>query len=174
MRHFIFISFPIFFVLFFTGCDNLPKDFPKLYPVTLIITQEGTPLADADILLYSVDNPQARWLISGKTDQNGQVELGTFATTQIRKKGVPEGPFKVTVYKSIADKTPELSDMPSDAEMKAWRNKMIQLKPMWHHFIEKQYTEPNSTPLQITIETKSNKFSLDVGKKVDWTTPIMF
>jgi hypothetical protein len=69
---------------------------------------------------------------------------------------------------------PELSGMYSDAEMKAWKNKMTQLKPMWHHFVEKQYTEPNSTPLQINVEAKSNKFSLDAGKKVDWTTPMMF
>ena len=155
-KRFFLICFVLTFALI-AGCSEpLPDGFPKLYPATLTVTQEGEPVAEANVFLYSMDDPSFRWIVTGVTDSKGNASLGTLATTQIHKKGVPTGKFKVTVNKSKSDEVPELSPMAEQAEINAWTAKMRQLKPQVHYYVEQQYTSVNSTPLEVVIEKKTN------------------
>jgi len=132
-----------------------------------------TALSDANVFLYSVDNSSARWIINGQTDSNGNAQLFTLATAQIRKSGAPEGQFKVTVTKDLADELPmePIPAAPAE-EHSTFREKMRQLKPHIHYFVEETHTNPNTTPLEVTIEKNKNTFSLDAGKKTKRSIPM--
>jgi len=159
----------------FAGCtQKLPDGFPKLYPTTLTVTQEGTPLAEASVILYSADDPSFRWVVTGVTDSKGNAPLGTFATTQIRKNGAPAGKFKVTVTKTKSDEVPVLSPVAEQDEIDAWRAQMRQLKPQNHKFVEQQYSDINATPLEVVIEKKTNAVSVDAGKKIELSEPMLY
>ena len=157
------------------GCsETLPDGFPKLHPTTLTVIQEGTPLAEANVFLYSIDDPSSRWIVTGVTDSKGIAQLETIATAQIRKKGAPAGKFKVTVNRSKADEVPVVSPMAEQDEINAWRAEMRQLKPQVHCYVEQQYTDINATPLEVVLEKKTNAVSVDAGKITEWSVPMQF
>jgi hypothetical protein len=160
-------------VLLVTGCGpTLPKGFPKLYPTILTVTQEGQPLADADVLLYSATDSSLRWVVSGRTDASGQAQLKTVATAQISVSGAPLGKFKVTVIKNRADEIPVLSPVASSEEMAAHRAKMVKLKPKIYWYVEEQYIDVGKTPIEIEIQAKKNVIAVDAGKKLERAVPI--
>jgi len=160
-------------VLLPTGCGPaLPKGFPKLYPATLTVTQEGQPLADAEVLLYSATDSSFRWVVRGKTDQSGQAHLTTVATAQVIVRGAPQGKFKVTVIKNRADEIPVLSPVASQAEAAAYRAEMVKLRPKIYWYVEEQYIDVGKTPIEIEIEAKKNVIAVDAGKKIERAVPV--
>ena len=78
------------------GCGGKPKPdgMPDLYKTTIVVTQNGAPLADAALSLQS-DDPSLKWAVGGKTDANGRAEL----TTHGDFKGAPAGTYRVGVVK---------------------------------------------------------------------------
>ncbi|MCL2743882.1 MAG: hypothetical protein FWE67_08525 [Planctomycetaceae bacterium] len=162
------------FLMPLIGCEKLPNGFPSLYSAAITVTQEGTPLTDADVMLYSIDDPTMRWIIVGRTDANGKAVMTTFAGTTIRKNGVPAGKFKVTVNKVKTDEYPVLSPFAADAEIAAYRKEMEKLKPLTHYYVDKQNTNIDTTPLEVTVEKKTNSLTVDAGKKTEWTVPVQY
>ncbi|MDR1385171.1 MAG: Ig-like domain-containing protein [Planctomycetaceae bacterium] len=65
-------------LFFVAGCGDSakPKDLPKLYPVTITVTSEGTPLENAVVELVS-DPPLKFQAITG-TDANGKAVMKTY------------------------------------------------------------------------------------------------
>lgn len=84
--------------LWLLGCNSakLPQGMPDLVPAKLTITQEGKPLADAEVALCG-----STWNIFGTSDAKGVVVLRTY---QYEIKGAPHGEYIVTVSK--AEHTP--------------------------------------------------------------------
>ena len=78
------------------GCssENRPPGMPKLYPASILITQEGQPLEGASVILVCVDE-SIRWLVSGQTNRDGVARLVTHG----QFSGAPAGKFKVCVTK---------------------------------------------------------------------------
>ena len=145
------------------GCtrQSVPDGLPKLVPVTLTITQEGTPLAGA---IVSVVDPGGgiQFMVGGTTDVNGSVVLHTHGLY----KGAPLGKFKVRVVKTEADQPP--ADLPpppplGTKEFEAYRKQLDKLKT--YMLVEKRYTQLNTTPLELEI-TGPLTTTLDVGKAV--------
>jgi hypothetical protein len=160
-------------VLLAAGCGpTLPKGFPKLYPATLTVTQEGQPLADAEVLLYNATDSSFRWIVRGRTDQSGQVSLKTVATAQVVRSGAPQGTFKVTVIKNRADAIPDLSPVASPDEIAAYKAEMAKLKPKIYWYVEEQYIDVGKTPIEIEIKAKKNVITVDAGKKIERAVPI--
>jgi len=145
-----FLSAFFCFVLLIAGCSGgraKPKDLPPLYPCTLTFTQEGVPLADASIILHS----DSKWSVGGKTDEKGEVRLATNGFYE----GVPEGTYKITVWKMVVEHHAETSEVIRQTDV-----------------VERKFSSEATTPLEITIGKGNNNQTFDVGKAVSVNIPI--
>lgn len=141
-----------------SGCysRSLPKDLPKLYPCSLTFTYEnGEPIEEALITLYSVDS-SFKWIAGGRTDCSGKVKLATNG----QYPGIPEGTFRIVLAKTESVRNGKKMDpdetLPADESPG-----VIQV----FTFIEKQYAQRQSTPLELTVVPKSkNDRSFSCGK----------
>ena len=160
------------FSVFALGCERLPEGFPKLYPTTITITQEGEPLDEADVHLYRPDDPDFRWIIAGRTDSSGTARLYTLVPPELRKNGAPEGKFKVTVSKTTFDAVPSAPNPVDPPEVhRAYIEQIRTIDPHTHYFVEEEYSNLHTTQLEITVERKRNSFTLDVGNKIHRKVP---
>lgn len=158
-------------VFAFPGCSGegpRPAGMPKLYPCTITITQEGTPLDAALISLIADDPELSKWASGGSTDNNGKCDLylrGKF-------RGVPAGKFKVTVSKLETEES-KLGNAPpegaSSDEVDRWWNQREREKLKAFQRVAEKYTLPQTTDLEIEVLTKPNSFTLDVGASVNIT-----
>ncbi len=149
------------------GCsDPRPEGMPDLYPATITVTQDGSPLAGAAVTLFPQDAALTRWPTGGTTDNSGVVTLHTYSTYP----GAPAGTFKVTVSKTNtegdpvpthpgANATPEqLRDY--DRAMKTGKFEVFQVVAAEHRM-------PNTTKLSVEVTPNGpNDFTLDVGPAV--------
>ncbi|MDR3198622.1 MAG: hypothetical protein LBU34_12210 [Planctomycetaceae bacterium] len=145
-----FIS--IFCCLCFTiaGCSDKdsakPEGFPTLYPVTLLLTQEGKPLTETTVTLIS-ENQSLKWGTSGFSDAEGKIELKTGGFV-----GVPVGKFKAVVTKTISEG--DLNSRDEIGEVKIYT------------LVEKIYTDQMTSPLILDVTPETKKLTLDAGKAV--------
>ena len=129
------------------GCYSKPrpKDLPKLYPCTLTFTYaDGSPVDDALISLYS-DDPSYKWMAGGRTDSSGKVGLATNG----QYPGVPEGRFHVVIAKTESVRNGKKME-PDETLTEDEPVGVIQV----YTYIEKQFAERKSTPLEVTIVPK--------------------
>lgn len=162
---------------FFLGCLGLlvltagcgeprPEGLPELYPVTLTITQDGAPLADASVTLFPQDSALARWPSGGQTDASGNVQITTFA----KYPGAPAGTFKVTVTKLVTEGDP----LPTHPGRNATREQIVEYDRAMKtgsfqafHVVSAEHRTPNTTPLSIDVSSSGpNTITLDVGAAV--------
>ena len=150
----------------FFGCakQSVPDGLPKLVPVTLTITQEGTPLADAIVSLVDPSG-SIQFTVGGTTDTKGSVVLHTHG----KYKGAPLGKFKIRVVKTETDQLPpHLQTAPNmrSPEFEAYSREIEKLPPQkTYTLIEKRYTNLDTTPLEVEI-TGTLTTTFDVGKAV--------
>ena len=163
---FLVVSIPVLFI----GCgrQQLPADMPRLYPVSVVMTQEGNPLIDALVSFAPLDTASP-WSAVGKTDANGIVSPYTHG----QYEGLATGKYKVCVVKSerVEKSSDALPPMPTDPSGKElWRQKVQQMKATGEVFmlVNKKYSSPTTTDLEVevTSERKSNRFTFDVGEAV--------
>jgi len=142
---FFFLSAFLFGVLLTAGCGGggrpIPADMPPLFPSILTFTQEGEPLAEANILLHS----DSKWSVGGMTNEKGEMKLVTNGYWD----GAPEGTYKITVRKIVVVLNEETGDIIRQTDV-----------------IENQFKRENTTPLGITIGKGDNNQTFDVGKAV--------
>lgn len=145
----------IFVATIFLGCSrsNLPKDIPKLYSVTIMLTQENIPLANASVFLYPTNG--TKWNAGGTTGANGKVELWTHG----KYYGVSEGRYKIIVNKY------EVGPEKPNAE-RIFNKTGNYPMPDSFSFIDIKYTNLNETPLEITVAKNKRIFSFDLGPAV--------
>ena len=143
-----------------TGCsENLPADMPKLYPASVIVTQEGKPLAGAMVQLIPDDPANSSWGPGGTTDASGVVVLQTNG----KYKGAPLGKYKVTVSKRVKDPhpNPELAGGPEFRRYLA-----IDRNLKTYSYVEPQYGSIAETPLSIEVTAKGKTYTVDAGKEI--------
>lgn len=148
------------FAVFWIGCSqSRPDGLPDLVPVTLSFTQDGVPLSGATVSLVDL-NGTVEFTVGGTTDESGTVEIYTHGLYQ----GAPLGKFKIRVAKTESDPRPP---MPPERgpEYDRYIAEMQKNPPKTYTLVEKQYTRPTTTPLEIEI-TEPTKLTLDVGKAV--------
>ena len=163
MNH--FINFPtvccasFVFVLVFSGCssEKRPPGFPKLYPVSLKVIQEGKPLSEAAVSLRKADNSMT-WSIGGRTDERGIAVLRTHG----KFNGAPEGMFKVTVEKVINEGEAEMIQALDREDQVA--AKRIQVNSF--SFVKDEYNSMEKTPIEIEITRKSKVIEVNAGPAV--------
>ena len=153
----LFFSFVIA-LSFVSGCGDTessrrPADLPKLYPVTITITQEGTPLEGADVGL-TAKTPTKYGSSTGETDASGIAKPRTYGFA-----GVPAGQYVVTVSKNGLEGAQEkFTEEEGIPYMAGGKN---------YSYVDEQYWRDRSnTPLSIEVTDKGVTETFDVGAPV--------
>jgi len=162
------LSFVIVFLVLFAGVvvtngcskQRRPDGMPPIYPCTIVITQEGKPLADASVRLYS---NEVMFYVSGTTDASGSAVIRTHGEFP----GAPEATYKVVVSK-------EEKEYIESAAVTAAREKAKEKGEMFeepslpfnlYSYVEDQFTKSDTTPLEMTVtKGKNNHQSFEAGK----------
>ena len=152
-----------------TGCGRGPQKpdgLPTLYPVTLQLEQDGKPLAGADVILRS--DEIGTWSCGGVSDANGIVTVRTHG----QFPGAPLGRHKVIVSKLKSNAALDTSQAKSLAEIKELEAKAVQEQARTNfgattYLVERKFSNPATTPLEIEVVTGKNTFKLDVGPAVE-------
>ncbi|GHT32463.1 hypothetical protein FACS1894214_4330 [Planctomycetales bacterium] len=150
------------FILFLSGCGGAerPANLPKLYPTSITLTQEGKPLVNAMVMLYSAD-ADFKWSVAGITNASGTAEIKTHG----KFSGSPLGEYKVAVSKTENPNQGESFDDTEEGQKKRAAAKR-QSVAVIYNLVEKQYMERDTTPLLIKIEKGKNRQTFDAGKAV--------
>ena len=145
-----------------TGCgERLPDGMPRLYPASITVTQEGTPLAEAVVQLVSEDPANASWGAGGTTNESGIAVLRTNG----KYNGAPLGTYKVTVSKMEQDPHPN-PELKGGGEDEVRRYLAVARTLRTYRLIEPQYSSLNDTPLRVEIIPNERTYAIDAGKKI--------
>jgi hypothetical protein len=153
MRTFLFLvlSTPL---LFQAGCgggdSGRPADLPKLYPVSITITQGDQPLEGATVTLVST--PPAVYGTSGTTNASGTAVLRTYSYD-----GAPAGDYAVLVKKVGAENQRDVTITEGVPVMAGGQS---------YNYVDARFSTKDGTTLNITVTEKGAKESFDVGAPV--------
>ena len=103
MKHVILLFVWCCFLCCLFGCGKkYPANFPKVYPMTITVTDGTTPLPDARIMFYRVSEESGAggYAPFGCTDANGVAKVTT-SQGAFSKTGIPAGEYVVTVDEVI-------------------------------------------------------------------------
>ena len=160
------ITFFTFALLVLTplGCgQKLPPGMPTLYKTTLVVTQDGAPLADASVVVVNEDFTSSPWSSGGVTDAAGQVVL----KTEGQYTGVPAGKYIVTVTKIVGPPGLELpKNVNTDEEIRERDKIQKQIENNSFHIVDEKFMTAKSTPLKIEVPKKSSEITIDVSPAV--------
>jgi len=148
------------------GCSgpSKPADMPPLYPCILRFTQDGEPLVDAAVVLVDVNiETGAKWGPMGRTDESGTAVIYTNA----KYKGAPAGKYKIVLSKTETELNQLAQPAPDDPNYEKWAVQAARAVRHTYALIEKVYTSPHTTTLEIEIQSKKKtEATFAVGKKV--------
>ena len=86
-------------LIFLAGCkESLPKDFPKVYPFTVTVTDGDTPLSDVRVSFLALGG--AGFAVGGSTNASGITKPIT-AQGAFSREGIPVGEYVVTLQDII-------------------------------------------------------------------------
>jgi len=140
----------VLLVVFGCSKQELPKGMPKLVPVTIELTQEKKPIADAEIT-FIPEESITNWFAGGMSDKTGRVVPKTHG----KYPGLAPGKFKVIVVKSEIDSNETVKDPEG------------KFRPIIYRLVDPIYTTLETTPLELEIVDGGNKtFSFDLGPAV--------
>ncbi|MCL2120082.1 MAG: hypothetical protein FWH27_16820 [Planctomycetaceae bacterium] len=164
MKHLHLALLPLLLFAFFvcatiSGCRDAsrPADLPTLYPCILTFQQEGKPLVGAVISLEPAGK-SSKWAVTSITDESGVARVVTHG----KYPGAPEGDYAIVIYKeeNEQEKTNRttVDDLGNEVEVGG----MIST----YSCVEKDYTDPATSPLKITITKGKNEQNFECGKAV--------
>ncbi|MDO4587702.1 MAG: hypothetical protein Q4C95_10450 [Planctomycetia bacterium] len=143
------------------GCSKgpkKPKELPKLYPLTITLTQEGVPCAEAHINLEPVEKKESfKWSLGGLTDANGVLKIMTNGNWD----GCPEGEYIVRVSKEVILERAEAQEGAGEG----MPTKIIRTIP-------KKYGSKSTSDLKITVKAGQNDEKLDIGPAIEENVPV--
>ena len=138
------------------GCGpQLPDGMPKLHPLTLTVTLEGQPFPDATVSLFPIDETMRSWSSGGVTAADGVLPVFTHG----KYAGVPAGKYKVTVDCVTSD--PPRPKVATFAEIEAHNRKYPDFR-----IVPLQFTDRETTPLEIEIVKGKNRLTVDIPERV--------
>lgn len=141
-------------VLLLSGCTKgKPDGIPELYPVSITLTKDGAPVADANIGFTAKTAASGSWSVSGKTDATGVAVIST-AQGSWKGDGAPEGEFIVHLTKQAAIEEPELpANMEEDSpEKQAYFAERLKRLEAAAKEIPESLKQPKTSTLTVTVE----------------------
>ncbi|MDR0609814.1 MAG: carboxypeptidase-like regulatory domain-containing protein [Planctomycetaceae bacterium] len=143
----------VFLLIFLvSGCGQKkrPDGMPPLVTCSVLVQQENTPLANANVSLIPEDG--SKWNAAGTTDVSGVAKLYTLS----QYEGVPEGKYNVVVSKT--ETIPGIA-VPSGSSAKGTPDQHFKL-------VEPQFSNPTTTPLTLNIIKGTSGYEINAGKAV--------
>ena len=153
MRIIVLLSF-MFVLAFQPGCGkdpNRPDDLPKLYPVSITVTQEGKPLEGATVTLHAKAETKYGTCLAS-TDASGVAVIRTYGF-----KGVPLGQYSVTIEKRIVEGAKEIKVEGGTTDYVGGKV---------YQFVEPDYTKKSSTSLSVDVTETGVNETFEVGSPV--------
>jgi predicted small lipoprotein YifL len=155
-----------------SGCgEKYPADFPKVYPMTVTVTDGTTPLSNIRIMFYQASRDSgAAYASSGSTDAGG---VAVISTTQgsFNKKGIPEGEFVVTLEDIITPDigvTPEEQNKMTMKELNKvsmeYNKKIAEYKRKVPAVLCKSGKVADRSPIRYTASSGKNELTVDVSE----------
>jgi len=123
------------------------------------VTQDGQPLSEATVTLVSVD-PAFKWTVFAQLNASGTGRV----FTQGLFPGAPEGEYKVVIFKEES-----VTEQAGPAIVRQGEFGVETITPTVltvYSLVEKEYTNAETTPLNITISRSGNNQTFDCGKPV--------
>jgi hypothetical protein len=155
-KSFLLVLVLVVVLLFIIGCgdSSRPKDLPKLFPCTVIVTQDGKPLDEAVVKLITQEDNATKYKPVAITGKDGKVIVSTYGFP-----GVPVGKYKVVIIKNIDD---DIISKIDDAD------EQVIVSYKTYRTVEKIFSEPETTPfeIEVTPQSKSIEKTFDVGKSI--------
>jgi hypothetical protein len=90
-----YLSLILLFLFFFSGCTNKPPELTDIYPVTITVANNNTPVEGVQVLLSS-KNPQSLRSCNGITDIHGVAKIQT-VIREYAGNGVEAGNYTVVL-----------------------------------------------------------------------------
>ena len=175
MKHITFL-FICCYLICLTGCgQKYPADFPKVYPMTVTVTDGDTPLSGVRIMFYPVtQDAGAGYAVSGHTDDKGVAKVST-SQGAYAKAGIPAREYVVTVgdiVKIDLGITPEEAANMSFADEARWAKKEDELRAAYKKkvpaVLNKQVVDiEGRSPLRYTAVEGKNEWSIDIAPYKD-------
>jgi len=150
------------FFPFFLGCGSkAPEGFPKVYPTTVIVEQDGIPVNGALVYLSGTGHYPS----SGETDATGRAVIGT-KSPHYSAKGAPIGQYSVYLSKE-----PELPSKVSDeerdkmepAQIREYTLKLRQERANTKRPLPEILEDKNRTPLTIEVTEKGGELKINIS-----------
>ena len=146
------------------GGEKRPDGFPRLYPLTIHVTQEGKPLEGATIALVTPDGT-VPWAVAGTTDAEGNAKM----MTQGKYPGAPEGKFNVQILKTVYEGQQEYLDVLNAEGPAAAQRVEVNV----FQYVEDAYTSITNTPVKVEVTKSTKILEVDAGPAVKIQKPFM-
>ena len=154
------------------GCGpRFPKDFPKVYPMTVTVTDGDTPLSQVQLMFYRVSGGGCA--VSGSTDANGVAKITT-SQGAYAKVGIPAGEYVVTVDDIISvdlGLTPEQVANMTFADEARWGREEARLRAEYKRKVPPALSQlgniEDRSPLRYTVTEGKNEWTIDVAPYKD-------
>jgi hypothetical protein len=146
-----------------TGCsEKKPDGLPLLQKVTLVVQQDGKPLAGASVSLAPEDK-SITWSVGGVSNDKGEVTVRTHGQYQ----GAPLGKYTVIVTKleNTPSSLPEQAPLDAAAYTEWQRQRDAEVLPVYD-LVEPQVGKANTSLLKIEITKATKTETLDCGKAI--------
>jgi len=155
-----------------TGCGTkYPADFPVVYPMTVTVTDGGTPLADVQLMFYPVSlEAGAGYAVSAHTDTRGIAKVST-SQGAYAKAGIPAREYVVTVADIIRIDlgiTPEEAANMTYADEARLARKENELLAAYKKKVPEALNKragnvEDRSPLRYTVVEGKNEWTIDVA-----------
>ena len=130
----------------FGGCSKgpaKPDNIPDLTPVTVTVTYNGQPVAEASVLLSPISG---QFAAAGTTDSAGKAVMKTDGMYD----GVAPGEYRATITKREKLDV-DLGETPEDpAQLAAYEEKLASM-PVPKHLIPEKYSSFSTSGLTVTV-----------------------
>lgn len=136
------------------GGSNKPSDMGELGGCVVKVTQDGAPLAGAEVIFHAQDAANQKYTPSGTTNEKGEAKIRTYGF-----EGVPAGEYKVTVTKLVIEDGETTQDETGADVVEAG---------VEYQAVAEEYRNVDTTPLTVTITDPMTEVpTFDVGAAVN-------
>jgi len=146
-----------------TGCGQAkPDGLPPLQKVSLILQQDGSPLAGASVSLFPEDK-SIKWSVGGRSNDRGEVVLRTHG----QYTGVPLGKYVITVTKQEFTQSSLPETAPLDpGEYAEWQRKKEEEVLPVYDLVNPTLGSQTTSTLTIEITKESKSETIDCGSAI--------
>ena len=169
MKHIILFVLLCCGLLCFSGCgEKFPADFPKVYPLTVKVTDGDTPLSDVKISFLALGG--GGFAVGGETNASGTTNPIT-AQGAFTASGIPAGEYVVTVQDvvkvDVGVPPEEIAKMSrsEQAELEKKRQELIKnFKKKVPDSLCQSGAVADRSPIRFTASEKKNELTIDVAE----------